>query len=142
MFYYFTILLTVISNVLYHVFQKMTSSNVNPVFSLIITYGTAMIAAGIMYLFYPGKVSFWDNFKDLNWASYALGIVIIGLELGFLLAYRVGWQMNLAAMISNSAVAILLIPLGFLLFRETLTYVNALGIALCVIGLILVNHKM
>ena len=141
MLYYMAIGLTVVSNVLYHVFLKVTPATVNPMLSLIITYLTAAVATTVIYLLYPDKVSLTAGLKELNWASYALGLAIVGLEVGFMLAYRAGWNITLAGLVSSTTVSLLLIPVGLLLFRESLSAVNALGIALCLAGLILVNYK-
>jgi multidrug transporter EmrE-like cation transporter len=68
-------------------------------------------------------------------------VAIVGLEVGFMLAYRAGWNITLAGLVSSTTVSLLLIPVGLLFFRESLTAVNALGIALCLAGLVLVNYK-
>lgn len=142
MLYYFSVGLTVVSNVLYHVFLKVTPASVNPILSLLVTYLTAATLTAMLYLFYPGKeASVLAGLKELNWASYALGLAIVGLEVGFILAYRAGWNISLAALISSTMVSLLLIPVGLLLFREGLTMVQALGMALCLAGLVLVNYK-
>ena len=141
MLYYMSIGLTVFSNVLYHIFLKVTPGNVNPMFSLVVTYIVAAGATSVLCLFYPGKISVLDNFRDLNWASYALGLAIVGLEVGFLMAYRTGWDISLAGLVSSTTVALLLIPVGLLLFKESLAGINVLGIIFCLIGLILVNYK-
>lgn len=141
MFYYLTIVLTIVSNVLYHIFLKMTPNTVNPIISLSVTYVTAAIATLLIYPFYPNQISLIDNFKSLNWASYALGFAVVGLEVGFLLAYRLGWQISLAGIVSNLSVTLLLIPIGILFFKESLSLVNIAGLILSVIGLVLVNYK-
>lgn len=142
MLYYWAIVLTVISNVFYHVFLKVTPSNVNPLLSLVVTYVVAAITTATIYLFYPERVSLAAGLKELNWTSYALGIAIVGLEIGFFLAYRAGWNINLAGLISSTTVSLLLIPIGLLFFRESLTATNLTGIILCLIGLILINYKV
>jgi drug/metabolite transporter (DMT)-like permease len=141
MFYYLTIALTVISNVFYHVFLKLTPNSVNPILSLTVTYATAMLATLIIYPFYPTQASMIANFKSLNWASFALGMAIVGLEIGFILAYRLGWPINMAGVVSNISVSVLLIPIGLLFFRETISAINLLGLLCCIVGLILVNYK-
>lgn len=141
MFYYLPIILTVISNVFYHIFLKSTPNSVNPIISLTATYATAMLATLIIYPFYPTHSSLVSNFKALNWASYALGLAIVGLECGFILAYRLGWPVNMAGVISNIAVSILLIPVGLLLFKETLSVTNVMGLIFCIVGLFLINYK-
>jgi len=40
----------------------------------------------------------------LNWTSFALAFAIAGVEIGFLLAYRAGWNISLGAIASNVAI--------------------------------------
>jgi len=141
MLYYATIALTVVSNVLYHIFLKLTPGNINPVISLTVTYAVALVATLLIYPFYPNQATVLTNLKALNWASYALGLAIVGLEVGFILAYRLGWQISMAGVISNILVAVFLIPIGLLAFKETLSLTNSIGLILCIVGLLLVNYK-
>jgi drug/metabolite transporter (DMT)-like permease len=79
--------------------------------------------------------------RKVGWPSVALGAVIVGLELGFLLAYRAGWNLSLASLVSNTTVALLLIPVGLLLFKEELKPVHIVGVLLALVGLVLVGQK-
>jgi len=139
--YYLSITLTIVSNVLYHLFQKSIAPKVNPFISLTVTYTTAALISLILWPFFTGGNSFTAALKNLNWASFALGVAIIGLELGFLLAYRTGWEISLGALVSNLMVSLLLIPVGILLFKERLSMVNGVGIALSIAGFICINYK-
>lgn len=139
--YYFSILLVVASNILYHLSQKSTPSGVNPLVSLIVTYTTALIFSLIILPFYPSKENIVASLGKLNWASIALGISIVGLELGFLLAYRAGWNISLAQFFATVLITLLLIPIGILFFQEKLTLINVVGILLCLGGFMLINHK-
>lgn len=141
MIYYIPIIITIVANVLYHILQKSTPSGVNPFISLTATYVTAAILCLTLAPLYSSGEGLVASFKALNWVSYALGAAIIGLEIGFLLAYRADWDISKAALISNSAVTLLLIPIGLLFFRERITFVNIAGIALCVTGLLMINQK-
>lgn len=143
MFYYMTITLTILSSILYHVFLKVTPVTVNPMFSLAVTYLTACIVTLLLYPFYPADktIAFLSNFKELNWASYALGLVIVGLEVGTLLAYRVGWNISLFNIVASTTVSVLLIPIGLLYFKESLSITTMAGIVFCLIGLVLINYK-
>jgi hypothetical protein len=64
------------------------------------------------------------------------------LELCFLIAYRMGWPVSIAGLMTNVAVGLILLPIGISLYREQLSPVNTLGIALCIIGIILINYKI
>ena len=141
MSYYLSIVLTVIANVLYHVFLKLVPDHVHPFFSLTVTYLVAAGATSLLYFFSPQKLPLLDHFRELNWASYALGLSIVGLETGFLLAYRSGWDISMAGLVSSTTVAVLLIPIGLVLFKESMSGINLLGILLCLAGLVLVNYK-
>ncbi len=139
--YYIPLLLTIIANVLYHIAQKNTSEKINPMFSLIISYGVAFIMSCILFYFMKGEKSFSLNVKELNWSSFLLGCSIILLELGYLLAYRVGWNIGTASFISTIVVTLALIPIGLFFFKESINLKNVFGIILSIVGIILINNK-
>ncbi|MBI3157995.1 MAG: EamA family transporter [Chloroflexi bacterium] len=139
--FYTAIALTVVSNVIYHIFQKLTPGQVNPMLALTVAYLVAAVISLLLLPFFPLQTGLLAELRQVNWASVGLGASIVGLELGFLLAYRLGWNISLAALISNVAVALLLIPVGLLLFKEHITPLNATGLVVCLIGLLLVNWK-
>jgi len=100
-----------------------------------------MLLSILLIPLFPVSTSFVEMIKKVNWVSIALGIAIVGVEVGYLLAYRAGWQISLGAIVSNVAVAVLLLPIGILLFREKLSTVNYVGIVLCVLGLVMTNWR-
>jgi len=139
--YYTAILLTIISNVFYHIFAKSTPGDVNPVLSLLFTYLTAAASCLLLIPLYSNGEGIGIALRRVNWTSYALGISIVGLELGFLLAYRAGWNISMAGIISNGTVALLLIPIGLFAFHERLNVFNVVGIIMCLVGFILMNKR-
>lgn len=136
-----SITLAIMANVFYYFFQKSTPINANPFLSLFITYLTATITCLVIYPFYPNSENLLDSFKRLNWTSLALGVTLVGLETGFLLAYRSGWNISTAGVFANVIVGLILIPVGILVFKEHLKPINLAGIALCIAGLILISRK-
>ncbi len=139
--FYFSLGLAVVSSVFYHLIQKLTPANANPGLTLAITYLTAALLSLALFPFYPLKESLAASLRQLNWTSLALGVAIVGLEIGFLLAYRAGWNVSTAAVIANVAVAIILIPIGLLLFKDRVSLVNLAGVLVCIVGLVMVNSK-
>jgi len=129
------IALVVLSSVCYHVSQKSTPSGLNPIVALIVTYVTASVVSILSYFVFVPK-------SDLvaNWASLLLGFTVVGLELGFLLAYRAGWNISIAGLLSNTLVALMLIPVGLLLFKETISLTSVIGVVICITGLIFVSR--
>lgn len=139
--YYFAIILTIISNVLYHIFQRVTPEKVHPTLALAVTYATSTLLCVMLIPLFPFTEGLIASLKKINWASFALAIAIVGLELGFLLAYRAGWIVSAGSLVSNAIVAMLLLPIGVLLFRERLLSINYLGIVVCIIGLVMVSWR-
>jgi drug/metabolite transporter (DMT)-like permease len=140
--FYFSISLAVAATLLYHLFQKKTPVDANPALALTITYGVSILLCFILLLiFFPLKNSLGQEFQRLNWASYALAFGLVGLEVGFLLAYRAGWNISTAGIIVNVIATVLLVPIGVFVFKEKLTPINLIGILVCIIGLVLVNFK-
>jgi drug/metabolite transporter (DMT)-like permease len=139
--YYISMLLAILSGAAYHVCQKYMPSDINPLIALSVAYATAFILSIMISFVYPSKVGFIDSIKEVNWASFALGLSIVGLEVGFLLVYRSGWNLSLASLIGNVTTSLLLIPVGLMVFKEVISFKNALGIIFSLIGIFLVSQK-
>jgi drug/metabolite transporter (DMT)-like permease len=139
--FYFSITLAICSSALYHFSAKSTPANVNFSISLVLTY---LVALGIVLLttfFFPAKNGLVAELKQLNWASFLLAIAIVGIEFGFLLVYRSGWNLGIAAVLVNVAASLILLPVAIILFKDKISWVNVLGIIVCFIGLIMLNWK-
>lgn len=137
--YVFSIALIVTSNIVYNVCQKSTPQKANPFSALFLTY----LVAGILTViaFYLGKPekTFIQSFKGLNWTSPVLGIAIVGLEFGYIMAYRAGWNISVGSLVANILLALALIPVGILFYQEGFGFNKILGAILCIAGLILIN---
>jgi drug/metabolite transporter (DMT)-like permease len=141
MFYYvFPIVLIVASNILYNICQKSTPQSANPFAALLITYLTAAILTVILFQFYKTDKGFGQSFNNLNWTSITLGIAIVGLEVGYLLAYRAGWNISVGSLVANIFLALMLIPIGILFYHEGFDLNKIAGVAFCVVGLVLINR--
>jgi drug/metabolite transporter (DMT)-like permease len=139
--FYLSFGIAVLASVLYHIFQKATPQGVNPAIGLIVTYLVALVLSFFLLGLFPLEKSVWDEFRKVNWASLALGVGIVGLEVGFLLAYRSGWNLSIAAVAANVAAALLLLPTGILLFRERPSWINIAGVFVCIAGLVMVSAR-
>ncbi len=139
--FYSSIVVAVFSTMLYHITIKFTPADANPALSLIVTYLTAILLCLILLFFMPLKTSVSEGLKQLNWASIGLAFALVGLEVGFILVYRAGWNISIAAIVVNAVVTVLLVPVGILLFSEKLSPMNYAGIAVCIAGLVMVNVK-
>ena len=133
--------LAIVATVGYHLVLKVTPANVNPILSLAATYLVVAVALSTVYLLTPTATPAREAVKLLNWTVIALSAAIIFLDVGFLMLYRSGFDVSLGQLVTQSAAALLLLGLGVVLFRERLNLANLAGIALCVVGLWLINRK-
>ena len=139
--FYFSITLAIFSSALYHFVAKSTPSDVNFSVSLLVTYTVAIGVTLIITLLFPAQNGFASELKNLNWASFLLAIAIVGIEFGFLLVYRSGWNLGLAAVLVNVAASLILVPVAIFVFKDRISWVNVVGIFVCLAGLVMLNWK-
>jgi len=139
--FYFSITLAICSSALYHFVAKSTPSNVNFTVSLLITYAVAFVVTLFGFFFFPAKNGVIAEIKLLNWASIGLAIAIVGIEFGFLLTYRAGWNLGIAAVLVNVVASLTLIPVAIFVFKDKISWVNIAGILVCLAGLVMLNWK-
>ena len=139
--YIWPIALVVFSNTLYQICAKSVPEGMNPLASLTVTYLIgAAVSCGMYYLLNRDA----NLFRELlltNWAPAVLGVVIVGLEVGFIYAFRAGWQISVARTVTSAAVAVILIFVGVLGYREAVTWNKIAGIVICLAGLALINIR-
>jgi uncharacterized membrane protein len=126
---------------MYHICQKSTPEQVNPFAALLVTYATATAITAVTLFFYKPENGLIESIKQLNWTSIVLGISIVGLELGYLLAYRAGWNISVGSLVANILLALILIPIGIMLYHEKFELTKVIGSVFCIVGLILINRK-
>ena len=136
--FYFPFAIAVGGMLFYHLSQKAIPKGMNPFVVTIIAYATGIVLCAIFALTYPGKKSLVDSVRESNWAVFVLGAAAACIEIGFLLAYRAGWRISVAAVATNVAVTAMLIPIGIIVFKDHLSLRNILGLIFCVLGLVLV----
>ncbi|HNK63793.1 MAG TPA: hypothetical protein PLE14_07040 [Anaerolineales bacterium] len=139
--FYFSITLAICSSALYHFVAKSTPSNVNFTVSLLVTYAVAFTVTLFTFLFFPARDGLAVEFKQLNWASIGLAVAIVGIEFGFLLTYRAGWNLGIAAVLVNVVASLILVPVAILVFKDRISWVNITGILVCLVGLVMLNWK-
>ena len=135
----YPILIIVGSNVLYNVVTKNTPEKVNTFASLAVTYAVGAAASFLIFFVTAKEKNFFAALRGANWTTFALGVVIVGLEAGYLLAYRNGWKMNVLSVTANIILAIALIAVSLIFYRESISLKQLAGVALCIGGLTLIS---
>ena len=137
--YVFSIVLIVASNIMYNICQKSTPQKANPFAALFVTYLVAIVLSLVaLYANKAGK-TFVQSCKDLNWTSIVLGFAIVGLEFGYIMAYRAGWNISVGSLVANIILAVTLIPIGIIFYKEGFGPNQVFGSILCIVRLILIN---
>jgi uncharacterized membrane protein len=139
--FYLPFALTVGGMLLYHLSQKSVPKDINPFVAIVIAYAFGIIVCAICAFIYPTRKGWIDSARDSNWAVIALGAAAAAIEIGFLLSYRAGWKISVAAVASNVAAAVVLIPIGIIVYRDQLSARNVAGLILSILGLVLIMKK-
>jgi len=135
------VLLLVCANTVYQVTAKSVPGGINTYASLLVTYLVAATASLVMFWCTAGGENLTGQIKQINWASWLLGLAIVGLETGSIFLYRVGWNINVGSLVANIALAVVLIFVGAFFYKEGISAKQLLGIALCLGGLALISLK-
>jgi drug/metabolite transporter (DMT)-like permease len=139
--YYFPVVLIAVANTVYNICAKSIPRQLNPMISITVTYLIgASFAMTIFFLTDPTK-NVGAQLRLINWAPILLGFILVGLEFGFIMLYRVGWDISIGSLICNIALAMLLLIVGYFVYKEHVSVNQLVGIALCIAGLIFINKK-
>lgn len=133
------LLVVVVSNTFYHIIAKFTPEKASPFLSLTVTYIVAAVLSFCAFLFTGERKSVLQEATNLNWTALALGVAIIGLEIGNIYLYRVGWKVSVGSLVTNIALACVLLIVGYLFFKETISLRQIIGMAVCALGLFLIT---
>lgn len=142
-----------LGSVIYHLAQKWVPPTVHPMAMLMAAYAVAFSLCAISLPFMqtaglgnpPGNP--WSQaFAGLAqgsgpWVALVLGVGVLLIEVGFLLAYRVGGSLQWSGVAVNGAGALLLIPIAVGLFKESFSPAKGLGILLVLAGMALLSRK-
>ena len=139
--YVWPIALVIISNVVYQICAKSVPKEMNPFASLTVTYVVGAIASAILFFILGKNGNLIKEYSKLNWAPFVLGIVIVGLETGWIYAYKAGWQVSTGFIVQSAVLAVMLLVVGYFLYHEAFTWNKVVGVVICLIGLVFINYK-
>ena len=139
--YVWPIALVVFSNTLYQICAKEVPAGMNAFASLTVTYLVGAAASGLLFLVTGNGANLLQEYGSLNWAPFVLGLVILGLEAGWIYAYKAGWPVSTAFIVQSAILAGFLLAVGYVLYREPLAWNKVAGVVICLIGLYVINYK-
>lgn len=137
--YYWPIGLLVLSNVFYHITAKSLPAEVDSFFSMAITYLVGAAVSVILFFTVGNGGPVSQQLAGVNWTPFVLGLSVVGLEVGAIFMYKAGWEVSVGNIVQAIFVAIALLIVGVLVYKEALTATKVAGIAACLVGIFLLN---
>jgi uncharacterized membrane protein len=132
------ILVVVGANTIYNISAKSTPANVNSFASLAVSYAIGMALCLVMFYITSENKRIFAELSKTNWTTLVLSVAIVALEFGYICIYRAGWKISVATLIANISLACVLIIVGLLLYKESISPRQIVGILVSAIGLILI----
>jgi uncharacterized membrane protein len=133
------ILVVVAANTFYNICAKSTPGGVQPFASLTITYLIAAVLSLVMFYATSGNKNIIAEIQKTNWTAIAFGVAIVGLEFGNINMYRVGWKVSTGSLVANIGLACVLLVVGIIAYKESLSVKQIIGMILCGGGIFLVS---
>lgn len=135
--YFWTIGLATISQIGYHIAQKSLPKLGPPFVVLAIAYAAACLMC-LCLAFIPviGRIPSIDELRaSIAWPTWMVAFSIIGIEAGYLLAYRSGWSIGLAFAVASTVTIVALAAISAACFGSPLHLRRLAGIALACLSL-------
>jgi drug/metabolite transporter (DMT)-like permease len=139
--FYVSALIAIVGAVGYQFFVKRVPVSLNPVVSVIGVYIAVLILSLLLLPFFPSEGGLVKQIRQLNWVQLAIAASVFFLELGFLLMYRYGWNLSTGNLITGVVINIILLSLGMLVLGEKMTFINAIGVIISIIGVALIGYR-
>ena len=138
--YYFPIVFIVLSNVLYDISAKSFPEEINAQAGMAFYYVAAAIISLILFFLTSDNKNFFKELKKINKATFSLALGCTGLDFGYVLAFRAGWEISFASLVCNILIAVSLIFVGVIFYHEIINKKHMAGILLCLIGFVLITR--
>ena len=139
--YIWPLALVVLSNVLYQICAKSVPNGMHPLASLTVTYTVSAVVSLVLFFILNRGGNLVKEYAKLNWAPLVFGVVLVGLEIGFIYAYKAGWPVSTAQIVQSAVLAVALLFIGFFAYREPLRWNKIVGVVICLAGLFVINLK-
>ena len=139
--YIWPLALVILSNVFYQISAKSVPEAMNPLASLTVTYLVGAVVSLVLYYALNRDADILAEYSRVNWAPFLLGLVIVGLEVGYIYAFKAGWPVSTAQIVQAAFLAVILIFVGRFLYGEAITWNKIAGVVVCLAGLTLINLK-
>ena len=136
---FLTIGLVVASLVGYQLAQRAMPTDANPFTVVAIAYFLGIIACAFLAPAVGKPIGLDDAALLRQWPIWVLAGSVVGIEIGYLLAYRAGWTLATTTGVTYTSSMVLLAVIGATSFSESISPRRAAGLALAISGVWLLS---
>ncbi|MEG1108241.1 MAG: EamA family transporter [Oscillospiraceae bacterium] len=129
----------VATRVPYMIIQKVTPGSIDPFVSLCLCYSVCLAVSAAMFMITGKGQSIRKELKKINWTAPALGLCLVCMDVSALLMFRLGWDLSVGSVLLYVLLAIALVIVGGIFYKEKITPKLIAGIVLCIFGVIMVS---
>ena len=137
--YYYPVIIIVLSNALYDISAKAFPKEISAQAGLTAYYVIAAAVSLTLFYLTSEVKNFPMEIKKVNWATFTLALGCTGIDLGYVLLFRAGWNISYGSLVCNIMIAITLILVGKIFFHEYINKYHLIGISLCLTGFVLIS---
>lgn len=149
--YFVSLAIVVLGVLIYHAAQKKLPHEASPFMVLSVAYGVALSLTLVLWWLLPGlgriqsevqlDQSRFERLQPMLMPALVIGAGALLVEVGFILMYRSGWLVSYASLSANVTASLLLVPLGVLVFKESVSPTQVTGFILGAVGLYLIAKR-
>lgn len=139
--FYVSALTAMTGAVAYQFLIKRVPKTLNPVVSVLAVYVAALVLGMVLLPLFPAEGGLLKHIRQLSWIQLAIAGSVTLLELGFLLMFRHGWDLSTGNLVTGAIVNIVLLGIGVLALGEKVSAVNAVGVFICIVGVVLIGYR-
>jgi drug/metabolite transporter (DMT)-like permease len=149
--YFASLAIVVLGVLIYHAAQKKLPHEASPFVVLSVAYAVAMSLTLVLWWLLPGRgriqsevqldQSRFARLQPMLLPALVIGVGALLVEVGFILMYRSGWLVSNASLSANVAASLLLVPVGVLVFKESVSPTQVTGFILGAAGLYLIAKR-
>jgi drug/metabolite transporter (DMT)-like permease len=149
--YFASLAIVVIGVLIYHAAQKKLPHEASPFMVLSVAYGVALSLTLVLWWLLPGlgriqsevqlDQSRFERLQPMLLPATIIGVGALLVEVGFILMYRSGWLVSNASLSANVTASLLLVPIGILVFKESVSPTQLAGFVLGAAGLYLIAKR-
>ncbi|MEZ4752518.1 MAG: hypothetical protein R3B54_18365 [Bdellovibrionota bacterium] len=144
LYHYLPIAVIASAAALYHASSKNLGGalGANPWAVLAFTYLLSALVSFALFWLWPGGGSIKPaELRTVFPAALLLGLACVGIEGGYLLAYRFGWDITQLFSITSVVNTMAIFVVGLVLFKEHLTPTAIVGLSFVIAGIGLVHWR-